>query len=276
MAASPPNNLAHTQRPSLPIIPLSRCPRVCGDPSSPHHSPPKHHSERSEAVPRNLVARFRPFMLFPPHPIPPPRCSRAEPATVKTGGGNPSFLLTFTPAMPPPPNNHAHTQRPSPIRCPRACGDPSSPHHSPPKHHSERSEAVPRNLAAGSHTPLKPECRRGSLVGARSSATPSFAPYLPSFPRSAYPSCPRACGDPSPSLSRFSRTPNVIPSEANSPTCHSERSAAESRNLVVVAISCSPHLPLPEGAVREPPVPTHALPVIPAPISAVPTQSLPP
>ena len=209
MAASPPNNHAHTQRPSLPIIPLSRCPRVCGDPSSPHHSPPKHHSERSEAVPRNLVARFRPFMLFPPHPIPPPRCSRAEPATVKTGGGNPSFLLTFTPAMPPPPNNHAHTQRPSPIRCPRACGDPSSPHHSPPKHHSERSEAVPRNLAAGSHTPLKPECRRGVPCGRPLVGHPQFCTIFAVIPAQRLPQLSSRMRGPIPIPLPFFPHPNM-------------------------------------------------------------------
>ena len=35
-----------------------------------------------------------------------------------------------------------------------------------------------------------------------------------------------------------------------------------SRNLVVVAIPRSPHLPVPVGAVREPPVPTHPPPVV--------------
>ena len=170
-----------------------------------------------------------------------------------------------------PPNNHAHTQRPSlPIiplsRCPRVCGDPSSPHHSPPKHHSERSEAVPRNLAAGSHTPLKPECRRGVPCGRPLVGHPQFCTIFAVIPVQRLPQ-----------LSSRMRGPIPIPLPFfPHPKCHSERSAAESRNLVVVAIPCSPHLPLPVGAVREPPVPTHALPVIPAPISAVPTQSLPP
>ncbi len=39
--------------------PPSCCPRACGDPSPPHHSPLKHHSERSEAVPRNLAVILR-------------------------------------------------------------------------------------------------------------------------------------------------------------------------------------------------------------------------
>ncbi len=145
-------------------------------------------------------------------------------------------------------------------------GTHASPHHSPPKHHSERSEAVPMNLAAGPHTPLQPECRRGVPCGRPLVGHPQFCTIFAVIPAQRLP----------PLSSRMRGPIPIPPPFFPHPTCHSERSEADPRNLVVVAIPCSPHLPLPVGAVREPPVPTHALPVIPALISAVPTQSLPP
>ena len=87
----------------------------------------------------------------PPHS--PIGHSRSEPAPVNTDAGTHSL----------------------PIRCPRGCGDPSSPPLPAPTCHSERSEAESRNLVFLRATPVPPLVFLIILPS-------TFSPYQHSYP----------------------------------------------------------------------------------------------
>ena len=236
---------------SLPSRPPP-CPRACGDPSPPLEpnvipSPSRNlvaitaplrvlahagthpllFNQMSFRVPQgiSLPSRFltssprrggsrtaRPRPRPTRHSCTPLRCSRVEPAPVKTGAG------THPPSPPTPPPTIPHPNViPSAAKRSRGISLPSRPPLRVLAHAgthplllNQMSFRVPRGISSPSRPPLRVLAHAGT-----------HPPPL---------------------------QPNVIPSPSR-----------ESRCLR----ASSP--PLPVGAVREPPVPAHALPVIPAP-----------
>ena len=180
----------------LPI----RCPRGCGDPSP---SPFVKH------VITRKIARSAPTNPFPLDG------GRLEPALVKTGDGGE-----------PPPDNilsrrdgsrtvrHPPEDRAAPFR---HSGESRNPSLIPPSCHLE----APRG------TPYWGALHRSKIPPTRQAAP---LPYR-SFPLRACP-CEYGGGNPSPPHPLSSRMRGPIPSPLPAPTCHSERSEAESRNLV--------------------------------------------
>ncbi len=129
---------------------------------------------------------WAPVLCFPVILRPHSRCPRAcgDPSHPLEPHVNPSPSRNLVVvAIPPnlvhyPPVLRSDGSRtalhPPLVRCFRRAVNPS------PKHHSERSESVPRNLAAGSHTPLQPtSSRRGLPCGRPSCVFPSFLAPTP-------------------------------------------------------------------------------------------------
>ena len=89
---------------------------------------------------------------------------------------------------------------------------------SPPRPLSSRRHPAPAK-AGGGDPSSSPLCQH--LLAAKPSP-----PFHPAHSKAPHARCPRECGDPSPPTYTFHFEHSVVP-----PTCHSERSAAKSKNL---------------------------------------------
>ena len=188
-----PNVIPSPSRNLVAITAPSPCPRACRDPSPPLEP---------NVIPspsRNLAAITAPLRVLAhagTHPSSSTTCHSESLEESRCHHGPP--LPVGAVREPPVP---AHT----PLSVSSSHAGTHPPHHSPPKHHSERSEAEPRNLVVIMDPSPCPRACGDPSPPLEPNVIPSPSRNLVAI--TGPPPCPRACGDPSPPLE-----PNVIPS----------------------------------------------------------------